>query len=98
MIEQWPNVAEAIEELREAFGNAEIADLAGGCYAIEIVIENFGLIWIGDADGPLGETNKGWGASKSGMDWEHHEEIYTSEDRSIPPLVDAIRAYLRSKV
>lgn len=96
MIEQWPNVAEALEALRKNFGNAEIADLAGGCYAIEIVVENLGLIWIGDNGGPLGECgNRGWGAELVNWEWEHQAMICEIPERDTSTLVNAIRGFLR---
>jgi hypothetical protein len=81
--------------LPDAFGNAYVNYTGGCCYAIYVPIEGHGHLLIGDMEGPLGENNHGWGAELFDNDGDYAGPVCKIPDRSVPKLVDTVRALLR---
>lgn len=93
--DHWPGVDEAVAALREAFGLAYIEHTGGDCFSIYVPIEGMGVLSVGDMHGPLGDSNQGWGAELIGPDGEYQGQVCNVPDRSVPKLVEALRAFLR---
>lgn len=93
---EWPGVDEAVAALTEQFGNAEVIHTGGPCYSIQVVLEGIGLLWVGDINGPLGESNTGWAAVLNNVNWEYIGPVCEVPDRSVSKLVAGIRAFLRN--
>lgn len=91
----WPGVTEAVAALQAAFGTAYVEHTGGGCFSVYVPIEGLGFLSVGDIDGPLGENNRGWGVELIETDGEYGGPVCNVPDRSVPKLVEALRAFLR---
>ncbi|WP_067819948.1 hypothetical protein [Actinomadura kijaniata] len=95
MTEFPPDVDEAVQALKAAFGTAYVQHTGGGCHSIWVPIEGRGGFHVGDIDGPLGESNSGWGVEMIGSDGDYEGPVANIESRSIPDLIEALRLFLR---
>ncbi|TDB91198.1 hypothetical protein E1264_02590 [Actinomadura sp. KC216] len=93
--EQWPGVDEAVAALRKAFGTAYVEHTGGGCFSIYVPIEGMGVLSVGDMHGPLGDSNHGWGVELIDPDGDYAGPVCNVPDRSVPKLVEVLRASLR---
>jgi hypothetical protein len=93
--DEWPGVGDAVAALREAFGNAYVEHTGGGCFSIYVPIEGLGFLSVGDIDGPLGGSNHGWSVELVYTDGEYGGPVCNVPDRSVPKLVEALRAFVR---
>jgi hypothetical protein len=91
---EWPGVNDATTALREAFGHASVEDHLRS-FCILVPIEALGILTVGDIDGPLGESNRGWGVERYRPDGEYVGPVCKVPDRSVPDLVAALRAFVR---
>ena len=92
--DEWPGVNDAVAALQKAFGNAYVAHTGGGCFSIYVPIVGLGVLSVGDIDGPLGESNRGWSAELIYADGEYEGHVCNVPDRSVPKLVEALRAFV----
>jgi hypothetical protein len=92
--DEGPGVEDAVAALHKAFGNAYMEHTGSGCFSIYVPIEGLGFLSVGDIDGPLGESNRGWGVELIGTDGEYGGQVCNVPDRSVPKLVEALRAFL----
>ncbi|WP_433463940.1 hypothetical protein [Spirillospora sp. CA-128828] len=100
----WPEIVQKkLAALREAFGTAEIEDLAGGCYSIVVPLEpgpytpDGGRLLIGDKEGPLGEN--GFHGHRvdlhSAADvFDYLGTVYSTADDDVDALIEGIRDFL----
>ncbi|HEX9356996.1 MAG TPA: hypothetical protein VF933_24670 [Streptosporangiaceae bacterium] len=92
---EWPDVNDAITALRQEFLTAYVEHTGGGCFSIYVPIEGLGFLSIGDIDGPLGTSNQGWSVELTEPDGEYGGPVCNVPDRSVPKLVEALRAFVR---
>lgn len=67
----------------------------GVCFCIYVPIEGLGFLSVGVMDGPLGGSNQGWSVELIYTEGEYGGPVCNVPNRSIPKLVEAVRAFVR---